>query len=216
MKNVLNLILLSILTLFSGYALSETEVNVIGLFTDKAVLIIDNGKPQTLSVGQTSKEGVKLIAADSQKAVVEIEGKRKQLAMGQAASVMGSATKLESATLYADASGHHVTEGFLNNTMVQFLVDTGATTIAMNEIDAKRAGIAYNNEEAILVQTANGNAKAHRVTIATVRIGSLVLHQVDGVVLEGGSPSLVLLGMSALNRLDMKRDGIALTLTKKY
>jgi aspartyl protease family protein len=42
------------------------------------------------------------------------------------------------------------------------------------------------------------------------------MNQVDAIVLEGGSPSVVLLGMSALNRLEMKREGLALTLTKKY
>ena len=57
---------------------------------------------------------------------------------------------------------------------------------------------------------------AYRVTIATLKIGNITLNQVEASVLEGGSPSVVLLGMSALNRLEMKKQDIALTLTKKY
>jgi len=66
------------------------------------------------------------------------------------------------------------------------------------------------------VHTANGNVVAYQVVINTLKLGSVTLHQLDGVVLEGSSPAVVLLGMSALSRLEMKREGIALTLIKKY
>jgi aspartyl protease family protein len=95
-------------------------------------------------------------------------------------------------------------------------VDTGASSIAMNSGDAKYANIDYKNGQKIQTQTANGIVTGYRVVINTLKVGSVVLNQVDGLVLEGGSPSVVLLGMSALNRLEMKREGIALTLTRKY
>jgi aspartyl protease family protein len=95
-------------------------------------------------------------------------------------------------------------------------LDTGATTVAMNSGDAKFANIDYKHGEPVQVSTANGIVTAYRVTIANLKIGGITLSQVDASVLEGGSPSVVLLGMSALNRLDMKREDIALTLTKKY
>ncbi|MDP2248560.1 MAG: TIGR02281 family clan AA aspartic protease [Nitrosomonadales bacterium] len=197
--------------------LADTQVNVVGLFTGKAVLVINNGKPKTLSVGQTSVEGVKLISAHSQLAVLEIEGKRRELAMGQGASVGGSmSNQPASVTLYANAAGHHVVDGQINGVPLKFLVDTGATSIAMNSADARKAGIDYQKGVQIPVHTASGNVSAYRVVINTLKLGTVVLHQVDGVVLEGSSPSVVLLGMSALNRLEMKREGIALTLIKKY
>lgn len=202
---------------FTASILADTQVNVVGLFIGKAVVVINGGKPKTLSVGQNSDEGVKLIAADSQKAVLEIEGKRRELGMGQAASIVGAVGSMPgSVTLYADPLGHHITDGQINGATLKFLVDTGATAIAMNSGDAKYAGIDYKRGERIQVQTANGVAIGYRVVINTLKLGTLVLNQVDGVVVEGGSPTLVLLGMSALNRMDMKRDGIALTLTKKY
>lgn len=205
------------LLLVSAFAQADTQVNVVGLFNNKAVLIINNGKPQTLSAGQSSSEGVKLLSADSAKALLEVEGKRKELSMGQAALVAGGADSAPgSVVLYADSAGHYLTEGQVNGATLKFLVDTGATAIAMNSGDAKFAGIDYKKGERVPVQTANGVVNAYHVVINTVKLGGVVMHQVDGMVHEGGSPSVVLLGMSALNRLDMKREGIALTLTKKY
>jgi aspartyl protease family protein len=215
-----NLLILSCAVLFALTAkpgLADTQVNVVGLFTGKAVLVINNGKPRTLSVGQSSVEGVKLISADSQKAVLEIEGKRRELAMGQAVSVGGGASdQPTSVTLYANSAGHHLVDGQVNGVPLKFLVDTGATSIAMNSADARRAGIDYTKGAQVPVHTASGNVSAYRVVVNTLKLGTVVLHQVDAIVLEGSSPSVALLGMSALNRLEMKREGIALTLIKKY
>ncbi|MDZ4099910.1 MAG: TIGR02281 family clan AA aspartic protease [Methylophilaceae bacterium] len=206
-----------VLLMLSNIAVADTQVNVVGLFTNKAVLVINNGKPRTLSVGQVSPEGVKLISANSQTAVLEIEGKRRELSMGQAASVGGAvSSEPSSVTLYANSAGHHLADGQINGVPMKFIVDTGATSIAMNSGDAKRAGIDYKKGAQIPVHTANGNVVAYRVAINTLKLGSVTLHQVDGVVLEGSSPAVVLLGMSALSRLEMKREGIALTLIKKY
>lgn len=202
---------------FSLSAIAETEVNIVALFNGKAVMIINGGKPQTLGVGQVSREGVKLLAADSKLAVLEIEGKRKELGMGQAATVAGAAASAPgSVTLYADAAGHYFTDGYINGVALKMMVDTGATAIAMNSGDAKYAGINYKNGQRIPIQTANGVVNGYLVTINTLKLGGVVLNQVQGVVHEGGSPSVVLLGMTALNRMDMKREGITLTLTKKY
>ena len=210
-------ILAIVLLMLSNMASANTQVNVVGLFTNKAVLVINNGKPRTLSVGQVSPEGVKLISANSQTAVLEIEGKRRELAMGQAASVGGAvSSEPSSVTLYADSAGHHLADGQINGVPMKFIVDTGATSIAMNSGDAKRAGIDYKKGAQIPVHTANGNVVAYQIVINTLKLGSVTLHQVDGVVLEGSSPAVVLLGMSALSRLEMKREGIALTLIKKY
>lgn len=212
-----NIQLLTVVSLLlSTLAMADTQVNIVGLFSNKAVLMINGGKPKTLSVGQTS-DGVKLIAADSKAATLLIEGKTKQLGMGQAASVGGNASNaVQSVTLYANPQGHFVSDCIINGASLKFLVDTGATTVALNSGDAKFANIDYKRGEPVLVGTANGVVTAYKVTIASIKIGGVTLNQVDASVLEGGSPSIVLLGMSALNRLDMKRQDIALTLTKKY
>ena len=200
----------------TNVCMAETQVNIVGLFSNKAVVIINGGKPKTLSIGQTS-DGVKLLAADSKVATLQIEGKTKQLGMGQAASVGGSSSNaISSVTLYADAQGHYISDCQINGASLKFLLDTGATTVALNSGDAQFANIDYKRGVPIQVGTANGVVTAYRVTIANLKIGAVTLSQVEASVLEGGSPSIVLLGMSALNRLDMKRQDIALTLTKKY
>lgn len=200
----------------TGMAFAETKVNVVGLFSNKAVVIINNGKPKTLSVGQIS-EDVKLLAADSQTATLQIEGKTQRLAMGQAVSLADSAAGASpNVTLYANGQGHFLSDCQINGATLKFLLDTGATTVALNSGDAKFANIDYKRGERMQVATASGVVIAYRVSIASLKIGAITLNQVEASVLEGGSPSLVLLGMSALNRLEMKRQDIALTLTKKY
>lgn len=206
-----------LLMMFSANrCLAETQVNVVGLFANKAVVIINDGKPKTLSVGQVSN-GVKLLAADSQSASFQIEGRIKRFTMGQAASVGGNAAGVSAGvTLYANAQGHFLADCQINGATLKFLLDTGATTVALNSGDAKFANIDYKRGQPIQVATANGVVNAYRVTLASLKIGGITLNQVEASVLEGGSPSVVLLGMSALNRLDMKRQDIMLTLTKKY
>ena len=195
---------------------AETQVNIVGLFNGKAVVMINNAKPRTLTAGQMA-DGVKLISADSKKAVLEIEGKRQELGMGQAASVSGnSASAPSSVVLYSDSAGHYLADGQINGVTLKFLVDTGASVVAMNSVDALKAGIAYKQGTRMPMHTANGVIQAYRVTVNTLKLGGVTLHQVEAVVNEGDSPPFVLLGMSALNRLDMKREGITLTLTKKY
>ena len=197
-------------------ALAETQVNIVGLFNGKAVVMINNGKPRTLSAGQTF-EGVKLIAADSKKALLEVEGKRQELGMGQAASVSGSSSSAPgNVILYSDSAGHYFADGQINGVTLKFLVDTGASVVALNSDHARQAGIDYKKGKRIPINTANGVVQAYQVILNSVKLGGVVMHQVEAVVNEGDSPHVVLLGMSALNRLDMKREGITLTLTKKY
>ncbi len=196
---------------------AETQVNVVGLFSNKAVVSINGGKPKTLSVGQTM-DGVKLLAANSQIATLQVEGKTQQLGMGQAASMGGAnaSNGVASVTLYADHQGHYISDCTINGASFKFLLDTGATMVAMNSGDAKFAKIDYKSGTPMQASTANGVVTGYKVTLASLKIGAVTLNQVEATVLEGGSPPIILLGMSALNRLDMKRQDIALTLTKKY
>ncbi len=190
-----------------------TGVSVVGLFKDKAIVSIDGGKPRTMSVGQTL-QGVKLLSADSGSASFDVAGTRRTLGMGQ--SFAGGATDArQSVSLTADARGHFAAAGSVNGYPMTFLVDTGATTIALSAADASRAGIDYQSGQSGLVSTAAGVVPVWRVVINTVKVGGIALNQVDGMVVERGL-SVPLLGMSFLNRMEMKRDGQTMTLTQRY
>jgi aspartyl protease family protein len=193
------------------------DINVIGLFVGKAVISIDGGKPRTMSVGETSADGIRLIAATSESAVVEYRGARQTLMMGQGTR-MGSATATNSgrAVLTADARGHYITSGTINGNDVRFLVDTGATSIVLSRPEATRLGINYLQGTRAYSQTANGVAAAYRVKLDTVQLGDIRIHNVDAIVMEGEQLPVVLLGMSFLNRTDMTRDGTSLVLTRRY
>ena len=193
---------------------TAASVSVVGLFKDKAIVTIDGGKPRTLSVGQTV-QGVKLIAADSDSASFDVDGSRRVLGMGQ--SFAGGATtgERQSVSLTADARGHFAAAGSINGYPVTFLVDTGATSIAINAAEAKRMGLDYKAGQAYGVNTAAGMVPSWRITFNTVKVGGITLHQVDGMVLEGGL-SVPLLGMSFLNRMEMQRNGQTMTLIQRY
>lgn len=155
------------------------------------------------------------MAADSDSASFDIEGKRRTLGMGQ--SFAGGTPKgaRQSVSLTADARGHFAAAGALNGYPMTFLVDTGATSIAINTAEAKRMGLDYKAGQAVGVSTAAGVVPAWRVKFNTVKVGSITANQVDGMVVESGL-NVPLLGMSFLNRMEMNREGQTMTLTQRY
>ena len=199
----LSAILLALL-LAPGSA-AATNVDVVGLFPNKAVVVINGGKPRTLSIGQTTSEGVRLLSADSDSATFEIDGKRETLTPGQGGAIATgapSSNERKKVVLTADARGHFFT--------------TGATTIALSSEEAKRTGVNYLAGRRVLTQTANGVVPVYRVRLDAVEIGGITLRNIDGIVIEGGRLPVALLGMSFLNRMEMRRDGDTLMLIQRY
>ena len=197
-------------------AAAAVDVNVIGLFPGKAVVVINRGAPRTLSVGQATAEGVKLVATDARAAVFEIEGKRVSVEMGQHFETPALTGGREVVTLSADSRGHFITDGAVNGVHVRFLVDTGATLVAIPAADATRLGVDYRKGRRAISQTANGPVPFWLVKLDSVTLGGVTLTNVDGAVHEGGGLDIALLGMSFLNRTEMRREGPNLTLTKRY
>jgi aspartyl protease family protein len=195
------------------------DINLIGIFGNKATLMFDGGKPRTLAVGETSPEKIKLLSVGADSAVVEIDGKRETLRLGNqriaAARNDGGAQRV---VLTGDAKGHFLTTAVVNGMSMQFLVDTGATSVTISADDAKRANVRYTPADRALMQTANGLVAAYKVKFDTVKLGDITLNNVDGTVLEGNALGgrFGLLGMSFLSRTDMKREGETLTLIKRF
>lgn len=206
---------LGVIVLLLSTWVEAVDVNVVGLFSGKAMLEIDKAPARMVSVGQKIN-GVKLIEANSTGAVVEINGKRERLQMGQSIASAGPSSERPKLVLTADGNGHFVTTGQMNGATTRFLVDTGATSIAMSTSEAKRLGISYINGARGMSHTANGVVAVYRITLDTVTVGDVTLHQVDAAVIDGEGMDITLLGMSFLKRLEMTRSGSTLTLTKIF
>ena len=196
-------------------SLGATEVSVVGLFPSKALVQIDGGAPRTLSVGQKTAEGVALIGVDRDAATFDIDGKRATIGLTQA-RVGRSEASAQSAVIMADLQGHFPADGQVNGRPMRFLVDTGATYVSLPSADARRLGVDYAKGQPVLMRTAGGTARGYLVKLDTVSVGTVTVYGVDAVVLDGDDLSLPLLGMSFLNRMDMRREGNVMTLTKRY
>lgn len=209
MKHFLCLLLLAFAS--SGLAM---DIEVKMLMQGSALLQID-GEQRMLRQGARSPEGVLLISADTKQAVIEIEGKRKTVTMSRGISTQFKAADKTEIRIASGEGQHYFTQGLINGRTVNFLVDTGATTIAMNRYEAERLGIDYRGGEPVTVSTANGNKTAFLVTLPSVSVGNIRVHQVQATVSTSGSPETILLGNSYLSKVDLKIDQGVLVLREK-
>ena len=154
-----------------------------------------------------------LISSSSLKAVLEFAGERHTLQPRMRIGSGYKAPRSRETRIVRDNSGHFRTSGSINGLPVSFLVDTGATSVAMSEPQAKRLGIQYELEgQSIRTSTASGVAQAYLVQSRSVTVGSIRRSNVQGVVVKGNSPRQVLLGMSFLNGLEMSNQGNVMVL----
>jgi aspartyl protease family protein len=195
------------------------EVALSGIFPGKAVLTIDGGTPHILAPGQ-SWGSVKLISIERDAVVIESDGKRDRIVLGaQPYSVSGGGDtnegSVQSVTLVADTRGHFVANGSVNGAPITFLVDTGASSVALTTEQAKQAGINYMAGRTGYARTATGVVQTWVVKLDQVTINGLTLRDVEGTILPADS-GMALLGMSFLNRLSMSRDGNTMVLKRRY
>lgn len=192
------------------------NVTVVGLFPGKAVVVINGTSPRTIGVGQKQPEQVTLISTASSSAVFDIEGKRHTLELGEHfAAPSGGPGANNTLTLSADTVGQFWTVGQINGKSTRFLIDTGATSIALPASVARNMGIDYTKGQRGFASTAGGVVPAYRVSLDAVTVGEITLYRVEASIFEGGL-DVALLGMSFLNRLEMKRDGAQMVLTKRF
>jgi len=203
------------LSMLPAIALAQS-VSMSGSLGDKALLLID-GTPRTVAAGATVA-GVKVLRVSGSETVVEVGGKRQTLQLGGAQVNLGGTASTGGGTqivLAAGPGGHFVTAGSINGRAVRFVVDTGATFIAMGEAEARRIGLDYARGQRGLVNTANGQVVSHRVSLGEVRVGDVTVYNVDAVVVPAGM-DVILLGNSFLTRFQMKRDADVLVLDKRF
>jgi len=209
-KSLLLCVLLSKLSI----AQAIESLHVVGLFPGKVVVSIDN-QQVVIRQGQ-SKQGVKFVRLKGDDVVLEINGKQAAYKMGTAVSTNFKKFETKKKTIYADRRGMFNTIGSINSQPIRFLIDTGATTVAMSSVQAKKLNIQYRiNGKETTARTASGIAKAYLIKLKKVKVGEISQSNVTGLVIVGAYPKQVLLGMSFLNRLKVEKTGDAMTLESR-
>lgn len=191
------------------------NIQVVGLFKDAAVLRID-GKQQLLKVGKRSPEGILLISANTQFAVIDIDGRRQQLSLSSHISSQYNVVEQREVAIPRNSINQYLTSVVINGRRQQAIVDTGANVVAMSSTHARQLGIDYRAGEPSRVATASGVAQAHRVVLRSVQLGEITVSGVSAVVIDGHYPEHILLGMSFLQHLDMREENGTLYLNAKF
>jgi aspartyl protease family protein len=212
----LELFTASLLLVLSPLLQAETQVQVVGLFPNAAVLLVD-GQRKLVKAGQTGPGGVRVISADSKGAVLEVDGVQRSYGMTREYNqIGGSVPQKVQVSISKGVGNHYWIAGSIDGHPVQFLVDTGATSVAMNEGQARLLGIDYRVQgRPMVASTAGGNVNAWRIKLDSVKIGALEVLGVEAAVIEGNAPSEVLLGMSFLSRVRWREENGVLQLESK-
>lgn len=203
----------------AGASVAQAQTVVLsGLLGGKALLVVDGGAPRSVGVGE-SYQGVKVIATQPDQAVVEVAGSRQTLRLGEAPVSAGSPSVGPAGSgrivLHAGSHGHFQTQGQINGRAATFMVDTGASVVGLSVADAERMGLNYKAGQPVRINTANGMSTGWQITLASVRLGSVEVYNVDAVVSPAPMP-FVLLGNSYLMRFQMTRTNDQLVLDKRY
>jgi aspartyl protease family protein len=192
------------------------DVALIGVIGDRAAVIaIDGGEPKTIKLGQTWS-GIRVVAVEKTSVTIEIDGKQRVLQLGQHYRGAPANDGRQSVTLAADPRGHFFADAMVNDQMLRLMVDTGASVIVLSAADAARTGVDWSKARSATIQTVNGPTTGYFVKLEKVRVGGIELRNIDGVVVEQGLGQFGLLGMSFLNRLEMRRDGEKMELIRRF
>lgn len=193
------------------------SVTLTGSIGSRAILIVNGNPPKTVAIGE-SYQGVKLISLQAEQAVVELEGKRVNLRMDTPVSIGGGGGTGgggNRVVLSADSRGHFMTQGSINGRPVTFMLDTGATAVALSADDAQRIGLDYSKGQRVMMNTANGATTGYRLRLQSVRVGDVEVYDIDAIISPQAMP-FVLLGNSFINRFSMRRDADQMVLEKRY
>ena len=204
---------LSLTAAGAGWAQSVALTGVLG---SKALLVIDGGAPKAVA-SNDSHQGVRVLQVGADSVVVEIKGQRQTIRLGEAPVSVGSRGNGVSGSrivLMADARGHFIDRGQINGKSMQYMVDTGASTVAIGRADAERMGLPYLKGTPVMMRTANGTAQGWKLILDSVRVGDVEVRGLEAIVASQSMP-YVLLGNNLLAHFQMTRQGTEMILVKR-
>lgn len=190
------------------------SIALAGVLGSKALLVVDGSAPRAVGPGETH-QGVKVLSVTRDEATVEVQGAKRLLRLGESPVALGTSGSGKRITLMADNRGHFVNTGFINGKPMKYMVDTGASVVAIGRPDAERMGIPFQQGQAVFMSTANGMAQGWRVRLDSMRLGDVEVLGVDAVVMPEGMP-FVLLGNSFLASFQMTRTNEQMVLEKRH
>ncbi len=195
------------------FAVGAIEVQA--LMSDAALLRIGD-KQHLLRNGQRSPEGVLLVSADTHRAIIEVDGQRKELKLSQRISGNFIAADTSEVRIERNARAQYLTTASINGRLTTVIVDTGANTVALSGAQAAALGIDYHRGTPTHVVTASGVANAYAIQLDNVAVGGVAVPYVSATVIEGDFTSVTLLGMTFLQRVGMREENGALYLKQKF
>jgi|AntAceMinimDraft_1070359.scaffolds.fasta_scaffold107153_1 aspartyl protease family protein len=185
-------------------AAETVEIDVLGLFKDSAIVSV-NGEQVLLKLGVTTKEGISLVSADSRGAVIKINDELMNLDLSSKISAR-YAPSMGTTVAIAQANNQYRTTGSINGRPVMFVVDTGATVVAMNEEHARDLGLDLRLARPFNATTASGQVKSLQLMVAEMTVGDIKVNNVSVAVLPGEFPVDILLGMSFLRKVEISQN----------
>jgi aspartyl protease family protein len=192
-------------------------VQLAGRMGERA-LVARGGETFTLTPGEP-RNGLTLLRWDGDAAIVRTEGGGPALVLrpGQGPVSIGAqrgTAGVRTITIPMGSGGHFFAAGAINGRPVRFMVDTGATTIAMGRAEAERLGLDIAGPPTGMARTAGGNVPLHRVVLRSVRVGEVEVALVEAAVLPHTMP-YILLGNSFLSRFTLQRTSDVMRLELK-
>lgn len=191
-----------------------------GVLGSKALLVIDGGTPRALAAGDRLQD-VRVLQVSGDTAEVEIKGRRQTLRLGEApislggrGAAAGDPALGRRVVLKADNRGHFIERGQINGKTMVYMVDTGASSVAIGRSDAERMGLPFLKGQPVMMRTANGDAQGWSLRLDSVRVGDVEVFGVDAVVAPLAMP-YVLLGNSFLAHVQMTRQGSEMVLERR-
>ncbi len=196
--------------------LSQVDsVKVVALFSNKAMLEL-NGKNIIINKGQEI-QGLTLLSANGRGAVIRFkDGTEKKLNVNQSIQQGYKKPDNNKLTVYSNRHGMFQLAGKINGRTTRFLLDTGATFIAISSNEADKLRLSYRSARKGVVQTASELVPVWHIKLDNVKVGDISVSNVDAVVLKGESPAPILLGMSFLKHLKLQRNGAAMLIEQKF
>ncbi len=191
------------------------SVALSGVMGSKALLVVNGSAPKAVAAGETH-QGVKVVSVLGEQATLEIKGQRSTVRVGDAPVSQGAqpgGANGSKIVLPMGSGGHFYAQGLVNGKPIRFMVDTGATTVALGVSDAQRMGIDYQKGLAVRMGTANGIAQGWKIKLSTVKIGDVEVYEVDAIV--GPDMPFALLGNSFLGRFNMNKTIDQMVLDKR-